>query len=387
MELFKFEVKKIVKSKKFFILWSIGFLLISAYAIMADRADNFIKDSEINIYEKLIEDLEINITSLNNQIEMENNNYVKESMKESIEESKESLELNKEIRSGILEGSSKKIIEGKLKLLKKQKIALELENSMSLMGKEEMNIEIEKLEYLLENNLEPINEGMNMNSINFINLVLKYIAPMLLGVIVILNTGDIVSKESDYGTIQTLLFRKITRKKIIMIKLLAVVIVNVMCFISILLMIAIILGIKNGSGSINYLNIVSVDSVLKLVPLGSLIIESFFITMAYIIFLSCLSILISILSKNSIESLCVLMTIVVGAIILCNNIDFPEWFKIINPFTYLAGNEIMQMGFSSTSILIDAKGELVVGIFFIYSILIILFSLWKFEKKEFNIES
>lgn len=387
MGLFKFEIKKIISSKKIIILWSIGMILISLYAFMSNSVDRSIKGTNINTYNKLIDDLNVNITSLNNSIIVEEDPLIKEAMEKSLIKVKEILRLNEEIKDGIINNNSKKIIEAQIEILESQRNGKVLKEEVSAISLEEIDIEIEKYNYLNNNNIEPINDGMAMTGINFINLVLKYIAPMLLGIIIILSTADIVSKETDYGTIQTLLFQKISRKKILMSKLLACILINIVCFIIVLITLATFLSLRNGVGNLSYPSIVDVGGKLVIYPVWSLILNNLLITLVYVIFLSCFSALISILSKNSIESMCISITVCIGAAILFNNIELPQWIKNINPFNYLAGNEILKTGFSSSSITTDNNAVITSVAFIAYTIIVVLLSFMKFNKKEFEIES
>lgn len=387
MGLFKFEIKKIISSKKVIILWIIGIILVCLYAFMSDRLDNSIKSTKINIYQNVIEDLNISITSLENRIRIEKKPLTKEGMEKSLEESKAILKLNEEIKQGIIENNSRKEIEGNLGILQSQRRGMVSGELVIATPLKEIDIEIEKYKYLNENNLKPINDGMDMNGINFINLVLKYMAPMLLGIIIILSTADIVSKEVDYGTIQILLFQKVDKRKIILSKLISCILVNIAFFLIVLLGLAVFLSFKNGVGNINYPNIVDVGGVLKIYTVGELILENLIIIIFYVIFLSCFSTLVSILSRNSVESLSIATTICIGSAILFNNITLPQWLKNINPFNYLAGNEILKTGFSSSSITLANNTLTIVLSFIIYSIIIVLVSLYMFNRKQFEIES
>jgi len=387
MWLFRFELKKIISSKKIIILWIIGLILISTYAFMSDKTDKAIKNSKINIYTTSIEDLNISIISLSNSINAEKNPVIKEAMKESLIYCEETLKLNEQIKQGIINSDNKQILEAQIKILQNQKDEIESGNMSSAISLDEINIEIEKNTYLLTNDLEPINDGMTMNVSNYINLVLKYIAPMLLGIIVVLSTADIVSKEMDYGTMQTLLFQKISKRKIIITKLLACISTNIVFFIITLIIVAIPLYLKNGIGDFNYPSIIKAENTLIITQVSTLILKNLVVTLFFIIFLSCFSTLISIFCKNSIESLCIALTICIGSGILFNKIQLPSWVKIINPFNYLAGNDIFLTGFSSSSITPDTNVILISSVFILYSIAIILLSLVTFSKKQFDIES
>ncbi|WP_461207869.1 ABC transporter permease [Clostridium sp. DL1XJH146] len=387
MGLFRFEVKKIISSKKTIILWIIGAILISSYAFMSDKTDKSIKSSKINIYTDLIDDLNVNLLSLNNQIRMQKDPLTKEAMKQTLNRSEENIRLNEEIKQGIIDNDYNKILKTQVKMLQNEKDGIVSGTIVSPTSLQEIESEIEKYTYLINNEIEPINDGMTMNGVNFINLVLKNIAPMLLGVIIILSTADIVSKEIDYGTIQTLIFQKVSKRKIIISKLLSCILINILYFGTILIGIAIFLSFKNGIGSFNYPSIVEVDGILKIYPVSNLILKSVVITLFYIVFLSCFSTLISILSKNSVESICISITICIGLGILFNKIELPRWVETINPFNYLTGNEILKTGFSSSTITPDVHELLIISVFLLYSITIVLLSLVIFNKKQFDIES
>lgn len=381
MELFKFEVKKIISSKKFIVLWSICILLISLYVLLSYNANKVLKSSEIDSYKVVIDNLNINSIDLSNRIALEKDSSTKKSLEEALINCKESIKLNENIKDGIINDDYIKVLNSKIKIQEN------IKKTSSFSTLEDIEANIERYNYLLENKIKPINEGTDMNAVNFINLVLKYIAPMFIGIIIILTTSDIVSKELDYGTMQTLLFQRLTRKKIIFIKLVASTFINILISFTSIISIAVILCFINEVGSFNYPVILKIGQSLSIVPISNIIIKNCIVLILLIIFLTCFSSLISTLVNNSTEALSIATTICVGSILIFNNINLPEKIKIINPFSYITGNDVLRNGFSSNPIISDVNILYVFIIFTIYIIIITMALISIFIKKQFDVES
>ncbi|OOM76433.1 ABC-2 family transporter protein [Clostridium puniceum] len=87
-------------------------------------------------------------------------------------------------------------------------------------NKNSTNIEIERLQYYLDNNINPITPNAAKFTINFMNQSIFLFLPLL----VIILAGDIVSGEFSTKTIKFLLTRAIPRWKILLSKYIAVII-------------------------------------------------------------------------------------------------------------------------------------------------------------------
>ncbi len=89
------------------------------------------------------------------------------------------------------------------------------------------NIEIERLQYYLDNNINPITPNAAKFTINFMNQSIFLFLPLL----VIILAGDIVSGEFSAKTIKFLLTRAVPRWKILLSKYIAVVIMSTLMII------------------------------------------------------------------------------------------------------------------------------------------------------------
>lgn len=101
------------------------------------------------------------------------------------------------------------------------KIRIDSPYSMS-SGKNSTNIEIERLQYYLDNNINPITPNAAKFTINFMNQSIFLFLPLL----VIILSGDIVSGEFSSKTIKFLLTRAVPRWKILLSKYIAILIMT-----------------------------------------------------------------------------------------------------------------------------------------------------------------
>lgn len=94
-------------------------------------------------------------------------------------------------------------------------------------NKNSTNIEIERLQYYLDNNINPITPNAAKFTINFMNQSIFLFLPLL----VIILAGDIVSGEFSSKTIKLLLTRAVPRWKILLSKYIAIIIMTTLMII------------------------------------------------------------------------------------------------------------------------------------------------------------
>lgn len=111
---------------------------------------------------------------------------------------------------------------------------------------------INKNRFLLNNNIEQINEETSMKSFNFLRLISKSILPLMIIMVSLLVAADSVSSENEEGTFKFVLIGRIKRSKIIIAKIISCTLFSsLIIFISILVYF-IYLGFVKGFGQINY---------------------------------------------------------------------------------------------------------------------------------------
>lgn len=111
---------------------------------------------------------------------------------------------------------------------------------------------INKNKFLLENNIKQINEDTSLCSFNFLRLISRDILTIVIIGVSLLVAADTVSSENEEGTFKTVLVSNITRKKVLISKIIASTIFSTVLIFLTIAIYFVYLGFVKGFGSINY---------------------------------------------------------------------------------------------------------------------------------------
>ncbi|WP_315114712.1 ABC transporter permease subunit [uncultured Clostridium sp.] len=161
---------------------------------------------------------------------------------------KEIVELESLIKSGKTERDWKGELKTNIEAIEK-----ELSNSNDKSAdKSNQQLELNKLKYLYDNNINP-QEEYAFNGFNFLKILINDILGSLLLVIgVILFVSDIVSGECTPPTLKFLLIQPVSRGKVLLSKFIAVTISSLLLIVSSELIFFVIIGLLLGFGSANF---------------------------------------------------------------------------------------------------------------------------------------
>lgn len=116
---------------------------------------------------------------------------------------------------------------------------------------ESRTLELNKMKYLLDNNIKPIEE-IEFNSYNFILRVISNLGSIFLAIGIMVFASDMVSGESTPPTLKFLLIQPVSRGKVLLSKFIAVTITSITLIISVELLYFLLVGLFKSFGDGNY---------------------------------------------------------------------------------------------------------------------------------------
>jgi ABC-2 type transport system permease protein len=181
-------------------------------------------------------------------------------------------------------------------------------------------IQIQQLQYYIDNNIDPENNSAAKFSAGFITIAISMFLPLL----IILLVGDIVSGEAATGTIKLLLARSVPRWKILLSKYLAVLIMEIVILFITLVLSVVISGIFFGYGG--WMNPVAtgfrnLNGVLDIsgevnVPQWQFTIMVYALAYFVSITVGTISFMISVIVKSTSASIGIMMSTLIGGTFL-----------------------------------------------------------------------
>ena len=308
-KLIAFEIKKFIKQRKNIILIITILLLTGTYAFYCKYLDKANSINEIRMEEFNIESLK---QALNNIDESDSENPVYKNFKSE-------LDLRENKLTALRSNNWKEALEKDIDIYN-----LMLSTNSTILGSvQSLKWEITKNQYLIDNNIKPINDEYSTEAINFTKNIIKVLFPTLIIFFIIIINSDIISKEYDFGTIQILMYQIKSRKKIFLYKFLFILALDIIIILFLFLFFFIINTLINGFGNFNY--------PLMVIEKGNYILntQSYFLSkniiliILSIIFLSSLTITISSISENSINAITISITTILILFILEYIINAP----------------------------------------------------------------
>ncbi|GEM_PF-2250485 len=359
--LIAFEVKKFFKRKKNLI--GIGMLIILTiiYVSINIFLEKQILDYDITSCTLEMESVHQALTSLKVEYDKETGNGVKVRMKKIIDDYESQVILLTQKKAAIEKDDWKEKLYAEVKL---DKMTIKgINGGTVISGEDRADIEerIKKNEILLDKNIEPIIENCSMNSYNFIRRAGSDIVPLILIILLFLLSSDSISNEIEEGTFKLLLIQPISRKKIMMSKIISYTLICIVTVVTIFLSFFLVLGLVKGFGSMNYPTEYytgSFSSIFKagesyevsMIGMGSFILYMIPLYVLLIITIVAIAVLISTLIGNSAGAISVSVIIYTTFYIFNSKLRILDKMAEIIPFTYgnipgiLSGAMITEFG-------------------------------------------
>lgn len=327
MSLLTLEYKKFLFRKKNIILFTI--LIIISIGV-------FLLNTSINSTQKSskADNLNYNIESLKEAVEkISKEDQTISTVKEINEMYQKELDLVNQQFEAFKNGDWKKELDLQIQI---DKLQLESLLTGKSIGGEPIPViesKIQKNEYLLENNIIPVEDTSSIEGIHHLKNVLNIIFSLLGVIIIILLIGDILAIEFDKGTIKFLFNQEISRSKLLIIKIFVAFSSTVM-YIFIVGLLSYLIGyFWDGRGSFNYPISIIHPNGTNLISISEFLIKCSTLFIFVVLFLITFSILMSIITKNSTLTITVVIIISIISSTAIQNGYFSS-LGFVFPFTY-----------------------------------------------------
>lgn len=333
-----FEVKKFFNRKKNIFCIALFLLLVTIFIFLNSNLEKQYKKSQVTSIEFQIDSLEESLSKVENEILRLPDNEKLQVIKNDYQEE---LDLLKDTKVSLVNNDFNKVLENKIKLDDLLLKGIEEGNTISSKSVQEIEESKKINNYLIENNIEPIFEQVSMQGINFVKLFLNNPISIILIILVIILSSDVMSSEFDSNTYKLLFIQPISRKKILLSKVLStIIIINVIIF-TIIGAIFAILGIINGFGDINYPIKFYNNGTTELIGIGKFILLELVIIGVINIFICVLSLAISSLNKSTSNSIAVMIITTIGAYMISSS-GLVNKIAHLNPFAYFNISSLLQ---------------------------------------------
>lgn len=250
------EIRKLLRRKKTFIVFMAFVALMATITISGYKEEqNRIK---MNTPEAKIESLQYSKRHLLQEKKINPGNIIKSAS--TLEDNNKYIEDNiKEIDNQISEleyvkKTGKANVNWKIATKKNmERIEKELNDpNLSNTYREKNKLELKKLNYLLNNNIDPIDEN-KFNGFNFITILFnEVLGNSLLAIGIILFAADMISGECTPSTLKFLLIQPVSRGKILFSKFIAVILISIGLILPTEFIFFILVGLLVGFGNLNY---------------------------------------------------------------------------------------------------------------------------------------
>lgn len=370
--LIKFEIKKMLSSKKNLISLMILAIFCAGFSLMSNSIDQqFIKSNLTNI--------ESNIESLNtasSDIKEELNN-----LKDNVQLKKiyasytEELALLNDLKESYIQNDYQKFL--KIQIALDENLLKQIENKEAISSADPtlLNSEILKNKLLLERNLKPINDDVSIQGFNFIKVILNATIVLIFMMFSLIISSSLISSEYEDNTYKLFFTQPVSKMKILFSKIIAAILfVNISIFL-VLLLIFLASSAINGFGASNYPTLFYSASQNAYIDI--LKYDMFALLLLFIILsANCiLGICLSTATKNTSASISIAL-IIASAFYGLSTKGFLTKIAAFNPFTYIDISGTLNGNLSSINPNINfTNGILVNSIFLVIylSISILLF--------------
>lgn len=378
--LIEFEIKKFFNRRKNLLVLAIFIVLSVIFITLNYRLNKQLEKSEITSIDLQIDSIEDALNNIENEIIRLPDNEKLKKIKSSYEQE---LNLLTDIRKAYINNDFNKYLESKIQLDKNLLINIKSGDIISPYDPKEIEQRIEVNTILYEEGIKPIYTSVSMEGFNFIKLFLNNPISIIIVILIIVLSGDVVSSEFDSNTYKLLFTQPISKKRILLSKILTTLImVNIILF-GIIAICFCVLGFINGFGSINYPVQFYNNGIVEYISIGKFILFEFILFIILTIFICILAVAISSFSKSTSNSISISIIITVSAYMMSNRGVFSESAHL-NPFIYFDISNILQGGIANLygNENVNFKyGVLTLGLSII---LLVIVNIFLFEKNNIN---
>lgn len=214
-----------------------------------------------------------------------------------------------------------------------------LENNSNSTNKD-MVTDMERFQYLLDNNLPFIDEFHHNDGLFFLkNLMMEPIV-LLIVITIIISSSQVFSSEMENKTYKLLYTQPISKTKIFFSKLISNFIINFFIVLALIFLCFIYQCITKGMGYTKFPVKASISNELIYLPLIKYVLYEFILLTILIIFSCSIGTLISLLINNSAASICV-STVFYGLIYILFKNNPTSVIQKYNPGAYFDINRIL----------------------------------------------
>lgn len=385
LALIAFEIRKFFGKKKNYVVIAILMVFNLIYIGLNLKIEvdymSYMNGTEVT---SRIEQLAKNITFLK-----EGN--VDKRKDEIIKMYEEDLRLLQEKSKAVSEGDWKETL--RIDILLGEKLIEEVRSGKvePISDLEEVKSELEQNKILLQKNIRPIAIGASMEGLNFLRTSLNDIIPVLIVIMIFILSGDIIAGDIEEGTYKILFLQPISKGKILNSKIVANIIVCLGATLITSLIFFIGLGIMKGFGNPEYpvkalqifdKNIGNVQDAMSFMPMIKVVLYALLLESALIIFMVCLSTLISTVVNSSGTATSIAITMSVGIYLINSQLGLFKGAMKFIPFSYIEASKVVsgQLALKYSDIGLNyINGLMVLGI---GAIIFYLISLMYLSKKE-----
>lgn len=321
----KLELKKFFKDKKNIVPVLIVLIFISIFVSRNMDYEKERSQSVEPIMERRIEDIESTLKEISKK---DPNN------KKAIEYLNKQLKLEEYVTRHALQRRTSQYLKALIDL---DTFNIEMINAgYKYKYMDDINVckaKIEQNTILLNQGIKPIDENCSMQGFNFLRLSFNFPVILCLLALVLFISADAYSSEIQYNTYKLLYTQAIKERKILFGKLMSKIILSFIVIISILLGCTLLLGFKNGFGTLKYPTQIILGSSIEVISLGNYLFRQFILLTCTILFICVLGVCISMFTKTISSTLSTSIIISGVAYLLCN-MNFLNNFKTFLPFSY-----------------------------------------------------
>ncbi|MPQ44843.1 ABC transporter permease subunit [Clostridium tarantellae] len=338
VHLINFEIKKILNKKRNIVTVGLFFIIVILFILLYSSNEKMFDNSMVLNMDKNIESVEEALVRIEDEILKLPDN---KNLQEIAMDYKEEIDILKEMKIYYNNNEWNKYLEVRIK---SNEILLEnIRSNKVITGREiddiKMEIEVDKL--LLDKGIKPIYTDVSMEGFNFIKIFLNGALILMIMVLVIFISSDVMSSEFQSNTYKLLFTQPISKRKILLSKIIAAVVVTNVIVFFIIGTLFFILGITKGFGAINYPIIFYHAGNIEYIEVGKYIMVGLTLLSVLITLTSVLSIFISSLNKRTNTSM-ILTVIILISLYFISDIGLIKNIAHMNPFTYLQIGEVLQ---------------------------------------------
>lgn len=335
--LVRYEMKKFFRKWKNLALIFGFFLLIVLYADnrrFLDETREFFKVSEHQMNTDSIKQSLNQLMFDYEEAKKNNNTTLMDTLKPIIAVKENQYNMYLEIEQYLIDNNWKEELRLKIQIDQENLNAINQGFYSYSESNETIEGRIEKNTYLLENEIEPINEDANVSSLNFIRIFFKGMFPLAIILIFSLCTADMVSDEFDFGTGKLLFSQSVSRGKIIWSKIITG---NLICLSVLIIGIGIsslILGLLYGFGNPSYPIIIESIQGNYFMEIWKFDLLVLALAVLLTISIVSISILCSVIIGTSMGSIALVTVTYIGYYIMNYNFGFMRKSAMFIPYTY-----------------------------------------------------